>query len=305
MDSKTYSSMKVAVFGCNGYLGQHLVSYLLKEKGVAPTGFDLQKCYAGSDLIAYQSMDITRAADVQLLEESFDTIYYFSGLTGTDASFERYEQFVSVNEMGLLHLLARLRSFSRMPKIVFPSTRLVYKGVEGMPLAEEAEKEFKTIYASSKYNGERYLEMYRNLFGLDYTVFRVCVPYANLVGGALSYGTVGFFLGKAQKGEDISLFGDGNLRRTFTHVWDVCRQMVEVAALPESAGRVFNIDGETFSLKEAAALIADKYGVGLQFASWPEKALKLESGDTIFDGSRIRAIFPQTLTYSFQKWIHA
>src|SRR5690606_18112144 len=96
--------------------------------------------------------------------------------------------FVNVNEIGLLHLLNHLSRFARMPKIVFPSTRLVYKGVKGTPLAEEAEKEFKTVYASSKYNGEQYLRMHSNLFGLDYTVFRVCVPYANLTARALSYG---------------------------------------------------------------------------------------------------------------------
>ncbi|RYY82603.1 MAG: NAD-dependent epimerase/dehydratase family protein [Chitinophagaceae bacterium] len=296
---------KVAVFGCNGYLGQHIVHYLLHEKGAAVMGFDLQEQYAGTDSIVYRRMDITKPADVQALEEGFDTIYYFTGLTGTDISFERYELFVNVNELGLLHLLQHLRGFEKKPKIVFPSTRLVYKGAEGKPLAENDEKEFKTIYASSKYNGEQYLEMYRNLFGLDYTVFRVCVPYANLVAGALSYGTVGFFLGKAQKGEAISLFGDGGLKRTFTHVWDICRQVVEVSALPESSGRVFNTDGETFSLKEAAGLIAGKYGVELQYVPWPEKALQLESGDTIFDASRIRSLFPNTLTFSLQEWIHA
>ncbi|TCZ73131.1 NAD-dependent epimerase/dehydratase family protein [Flaviaesturariibacter aridisoli] len=296
---------KVAVFGSNGYLGQHMVHYLLREKGAVVTGFDLADAYAGSDSIAYRRMDITKPADVQTLEEGFDTIYYFTGLTGTDISFDRYELFVSVNELGLLHLLQHLRGMEKKPKIVFPSTRLVYKGAEGKPLAEDDEKEFKTIYASSKYNGEQYLAMYRNLFGLDYTVFRVCVPYANLVAGALSYGTVGFFLGKAQNGEAISLFGDGGLKRTFTHVWDICRQVVEVSALPESSGCVFNTDGETFSLKEAAGLIAGKYGVELRYVPWPEKALQLESGDTIFDGSRIRSLFPNTLTFSLQEWIHA
>jgi UDP-glucose 4-epimerase len=297
--------MNIAVFGCNGYLGQHIVHYLLHEKGDAVTGFDLHDTYQGTDSIEYNKMDITDAAQVKTFEEGFDTIYYFTGLTGTDISFERYELFVHVNEMGLLHLLQHLRSFTKKPKIIFPSTRLVYKGVEGKPLAEDDEKEFKTIYASSKYNGEQYLAMYRNLFGLDYTVFRVCVPYANLVAKALSYGTIGFFLDKAKKGESISLFGDGGLQRTFTHVWDICRQVVEVGSGPESNGNTYNVDGETFSLKEAATIIADKYGVAVQFTAWPEKALKLESGDTIFDGSRIRALFPQTITHSLSGWIHA
>ncbi|RYZ23471.1 MAG: NAD(P)-dependent oxidoreductase [Chitinophagaceae bacterium] len=297
--------MNVAVFGCNGYLGQHIVHYLLHEKGAAVSGFDLQEQYAGTDSVAYRRLDITDPAQVQALGEGFDTIYYFTGLTGTDISFERYELFLKVNELGLLHLLQHLRGFEKKPKIVFPSTRLVYKGMEAQPLAEDAEKEFKTVYASSKYNGEQYVEMYRNLFGIDYTVFRICVPYANLVAGALSYGTIGFFLDKARKGENISLFGDGGLRRTFSHVTDLCRQIVSVAALPESSGRVFNTDGENFSLKEVATMIAARYGVDVQLVPWPEKALKLESGDTIFDAARLRALFPQSLTHSLSQWINA
>ncbi|GAA4321382.1 NAD(P)-dependent oxidoreductase [Flaviaesturariibacter amylovorans] len=297
--------MRVAVFGCNGYLGQHLVHYLLHEKGAAVTGFDIQVAYAGTDAIAYRAMNITDAAQVATLEEGFDTLFYFTGLTGTDVSFEKYEAFVKVNELGFLHLLQHLRGFTKRPKIVFPSTRLVYKGVTGMPLKEEAEKEFKTLYASSKYNGELYLDMYRNLFGFDYTVFRVCVPYANLVAKSLSYGTISFFLDRAQKGEPITLFGDGALKRTFTHVHDICRQIVEVAALDGSNGETFNVDGETYSLKDIATMIGNKYGVPVQFVPWPEKALKLESGDTIFNGSKISSLYPHTTTYALSEWIHA
>lgn len=297
--------MKAAVLGCNGYLGQHLVHYLVSEKRADVVGFDLHASYTGREAIAYRRLDITSSVDMGVIDEGFDAIYHFTGVTGTEISLERYKQFIEVNEIGLLNVLSRVREFKKIPKIIFPSTRLVYKGAKGQPLSEDSEKEFKTIYASSKFNGEKYLEMHKNMFGVDYTVFRLCVPYANLVAGALSYGTIGFFLGKARGGEDISLFGDGALRRTFTHVWDVCRQVVEVGAIPESSGRVLNIDGEDFSLKEAATLIAEKYDVGLRFLPWPDSALKIESGDTIFDGQNIRAMFPQTLTHSFEKWIKA
>lgn len=296
--------MKTAVFGCNGYLGQHLVHYLLHEKNDEVTGFDVGHGYQGNDGIAYVKLDVTDKGDFEQLAEGFDSIYYLTGLTGTDVSLNCFEQFIDVNELGLLRLLQRVRSFSRLPKIVFPSTRLVYKGVESIALVEEAEKEFKTIYASSKFNGEQYLRMYRNLFGIDYTIFRICVPYANLVASGQSYGTVGFFLAKARGGENISLFGDGALRRTFTHIWDVCRQMVEVAGMPTSSGGIYNIDGEDLSLKEVASAIAAKYKVGVSFQPWPEMALKLESGDTVFDASRIRALFPHTLTFSLDKWLH-
>ncbi|AKQ47450.1 hypothetical protein TH63_02820 [Rufibacter radiotolerans] len=296
--------MKIAVFGANGYMGQHIVHYLIEEKQVLPLCFDIQGDFMGKHQVKYQQMDISDKAQVQRLDQDFDYIYFFSGLTGTDISIDRYEAYIKVNEIGFLNLLDFLKNLDQKPKLIFPSTRLVYKGVENSPLPEEAEKEFRTIYASSKYNGEMYLEMFRNLYGIEYTIFRICVPYGNIVGGQLSYGTISFFLGRAMKKEPIVLFGDGNLKRTFTHVMDVCRQIIEVSEMPESNGHCYNIDGETFSLKGIASIIGEKYDVPVQYSQWPEKALKLESGDTIFNASKIIKIFPHTLNFSLQEWIN-
>jgi UDP-glucose 4-epimerase len=182
---------------------------------------------------------------------------------------------------------------------------LVYKGTEGKPLAEQAEKECKTIYASSKWAGEGFLNMYQNIYGLNFTIFRIGVPYGKVVDGSLSYGTVSFFLERATNGNPVILFGDGEVRRTFTHVMDVCRQVVETAAFEESSGQCFNIDGETYSLAEVAELIANRYGVQVLRTEWPELDLSLESGDTIFDAAKIRMVFPQTLTFSLERWLWA
>lgn len=297
--------MKVALFGANGYIGQHIVHYLIEEKKYNPVCFDIQDNYKGPQQVTYKQIDISDKAQFQSLDKDLDYIYFFSGLTGTDISIEKYEDYIRVNEIGFLNLLDHLKALPERPKIIFPSTRLVYKGVENKPLPEEAEKEFKTIYASSKYNGEIYLQMFRSFYGLDYSVFRICVPYGNVVGGKLSYGTISFFLDKAAKKEPIVLFGDGNLQRSFTHVMDICRQIVEVSEMPEANGQCFNLDGETFSLKEIASTIGEKYGVPVNHVEWPEKALKLESGDTIFDAARIRNFLPATLNYSLKEWINS
>jgi UDP-glucose 4-epimerase len=224
-------------------------------------------------------------------------------MTGTIDSVEKYKSFIDVNEVGFLNLLNHLKEGESKPHLIFPSTRLVYKGVQGTRLDENAEKEFKTVYAISKYAGEQYLKMFTNLYGVRYTVFRIGVPYGNFLSTEYSYGTIGFFLSRAKNNQDISLYGDGSLKRSFTHIEDVCRQIKEMVFSDESINQCFNIEGETFSLKEIANLIAERFKVKVSHAKWPEPALKVESGDTIFDSDKIKAILRAPLTINFESWV--
>ena len=296
--------MNIAVFGANGYIGRHLVHYITLIKSQTVTCFDIQEAFNGNESVKYVQIDIADRNQVARCGR-FDQIYFFSGLSGTAVSFQNYSEFIRVNEIGLLNLLDHYKDAICKPKIIFPSTRLVYRGAEGKPLVEQAEKECKTIYASSKWACEVFLNMYQNMFGLNYTIFRIGVPYGKVVDGHLSYGTVGFFLDRATSGKPIILFGDGQVKRTFTHVMDVCHQVVETAAFAESSGECFNIDGETFSLAEVAGLIANRYDVQVQHTEWPALDLRLESGDTIFDAAKIRMVLPQTLICSLERWLRA
>ena len=293
--------MKVAIIGANGYLGKHLTHYLNNEENVTTVGFDLaaESYFPERE---YHALDITKRESFEGIEWDFDKICFFSGMTGTVNSLDTYDDFIDVNEKGLLHLLDAMRAQESRAKILYPSTRLVYKGIENTPLTEESEKEFKTIYASSKYNGELYLQMHRTYFGLDYAVFRICVPYGNLFDNQFSYGTTGFFINQASQGKDISLYGDGNLRRTFSYVEDICRQVVAAGEAPGSAGEVYNMGGETLSLNEVAQTIAARYGVGVKYVPWPELALKSESGDTIFDSTKIEKLIGPATTTTLGAW---
>jgi UDP-glucose 4-epimerase len=292
---------KSLTFGSNGYLGRHL-AYFLREAGFQNQNFDIQP-HPVSEVENYQSFDVSNKEDFSKLNPEVNFIFLFAGLSGTADGFNKYEDFVRINEIGLLNLLTWMHETGCKARVVFPSSRLVYKGRKNYALKEDDPKETRTIYAVNKLASENLLWMYQNAFGINYTIFRICVPYGNIFDNLFSYGTMGFFLSKAQKKEDIVLFGDGNLRRTFTHVEDLCNIIIHLVQSEKTRNEIFNIGGENLSLYEAATLVAEKYGVNVNFAGWPEMALKLESDDTVFDDTKLRSLIHSEYKHSLQSWL--
>lgn len=289
-----------AVIGSNGYLGRHLACRLDAE-GFDNSNFDIHRD-PPAGIENYKRFDLTQKASFQHLNRDVDYIFLFAGLTGTDDGFDRYREFVDVNELGLLNLLEWMRETQSKARIVFPSTRLVYRGSD-RALKEDDPCEAKTIYAANKLNAERLLWMYQNAFGIDYTVFRICVPYGNVLNGARSYGTLGFFLSQAESGKDITLFGDGKIRRTFTHASDISAVITKAVKSEKTVNDVFNIGGEDLSLLDAAGLVAKKNGVSVKLVEWPKMAQKLESGNTVFCDEKLQAQVPCDYEYTLSAWL--
>lgn len=294
------SERQCAVFGANGYIGRHLVDALMRS-GICVKAFDVQE-FPFSAGVDYRKVDISDPSMLQDISWDVDAVYMFAGITGTYDGFVEYEKFTFVNEIGLLNILNAIRQSAFRPKVIFPSTRLVYQGSDS-PLREEAAKMPKTIYATNKLACEYNLEEYRNVFDIDYTIYRICVPYGNLVGQDISYGTIGFFLSQAKASRQINLYGDGSLRRTFTHIEDICEQILATAEDTRSSGEIFNILGEDYSLRDAATIIARRYGAELNYVPWPEEQLRIESGHTVFNADKIRSSFAIDLRHRFTAWI--
>lgn len=274
--------MKVAIIGSKGYIGKHLMFYL-KRRGLKVMSYDV----IPGEEVDYQQVDMTDVNSISKIDLDVDYIFMFAGLTGTYAGFDAYEKYIKINEIALLNLLNAIRKSEHEPKVIFPSTRLVYKGYD-KPLKEEDEKEAKTIYAANKIACEGYLQAYHDSFDIPYTVFRICIPYGNLLSTDYSFGTVGFFIKQAKAGNDITLYGGGSIKRTFTHMEDLCYQIVEGAMKSESDGQIYNVGGETLSLKQAAETIAAKFGTKVVGVPWPERDLKIESDHTYFDDTKIQ-----------------
>lgn len=275
---------KCAVIGAKGFIGKHLAFYLNQQRHQV-------ECYDIFNVqeMGYSSCDLTKKDEIQKINLNVDYIFMFAGLTGTYAGFDKYESYININEIGLLNLLDAIRLSPHRPKIIFPSTRLVYKGQE-KALKEEDEKETKTIYSVNKLACEGILKAYAISFDIPYTIFRICIPFGNMLAKDYSFGTIGFMIRQARDNKKITLYGDGEIKRTFTSMKDICRQITRVGMTSGSNGEIYNIGGQTHSLKEAAKKISEKFGAEVAFIPYPEKDLKIESGSTFFDSQKIESL---------------
>lgn len=294
----------IIIFGSNGYIGKHLAHELMVQgySNIILTDINEASLIPGVPYI--QSHTGNFPDELITAIHSSEYIFYMSGLTGTIRSIDQYDDYIKVNEIGLLNLLMILKGNNRKCKLIFPSTRLVYKGKQNKPLREEDEKEFKTIYALNKFSVEQYLKIFKDCYDIRFSVFRICVPYGNTVDDTMSFGTIAHFINKAKAGENVIIFGDGSQKRTLTHITDVVKILVSAGTIPETDNDVFNIGGpDHLSIAEVAKKIAGLYSVRVDFKEWTEMDRKIESGDTLFDSSKLNAIVAYKYLYNFDSWI--
>lgn len=293
--------MKIVIFGCNGYIGRHLCRYM-QTRGHYIIGYDIAES-TEIDKIEYHYLNILNTDAVNEIDFNVDFVLFFSGKTGTLNGFREYKDFIEINEIGLLNVLTSMRLKNSNARFIFPSTRLVYRGDQNNKLSEDAPKEFKTIYSLNKWNGENLISLFQQYFNLKYTIFRIGVPYGNIINSKYSYGIIGVFYENAIKNNCIELYGGGQQRRTFTHVNDICDQIYCSFFISDCENQIFNVVGENLSLLDVANYFNDKYKNGIIFKEFDEMNSKIESGDTVFDSSKLQKTINFVLSHNLKECV--
>ena len=146
-------------------------------------------------------------------------------------------------------------------RFMYSSTSSGY-GMNSYPNVETQPDDCLNPYSVSKVNGEKLCKMYTDLFGLPTISFRYFNVYGERQPLRGQYAPViGIFLRQRAANEPLTIVGDGDQRRDFTHVSDVVSANILAATsdVDDSAfGQVYNVGtGENHSVNEIANLISD------------------------------------------------
>ena len=276
--------VRTAIFGANGYIGRHLTRYL-QQLGIVVKLYDVQNVSVDC-AIPYYRCDVTNTDWWQTFTPTdFDSILFMSGLSGPERSFQFAEEYEDVNVRGLMQLLHKISCLGKnAPKIIFPSSRLVYRG--GGSVTEDSPVEARSVYAANKIACEALLSAYHHRYDIPYVAFRICVPYGNLISKDYSYGTVGFFMRQVLSGEPITVYGDGQYTKTYTYIEDICK-IFHASIANSGISGVYNIGGHDYTLKEVASMIAKAHNGRIEYVPWPESAQRVEMGNISLNSTRL------------------
>ena len=256
--------MKSLVTGGAGFIGSHIVDKLL-EMGHEVVCYDNERAESNEEFYrnpkAYNIKGDIR--DYQLLKNSMtgvDYVFHLAAESRIQPAILNPIEAVSVNCVGTVTVLQCARE-TGVKKVIYSSTSSGY-GFNEPPNDELQNDDCLNPYSVSKVAGEKLCKMYNDLWGLK-TVF---LRYFNVYGERQplkgQYAPViGIFLRQRDEGEALTIVGDGEQRRDFTHVSDVVQANI-LAATKEvhemNYGQLYNVgNGINYSINEIANSISD------------------------------------------------
>lgn len=239
--------MKVLITGGAGFIGSHLASAWM-EKGAEVVIIDSFRTGHRRNLDVLDQSKLTfiegSIEDASLVEracQGVDYIHHLAALVSVPESVEKPHETESINVGGTLNVLEAARK-AGVKKVVFSSTSAVYGSVDRPIHREDNEPSPLSPYAVTKLAGEFWMNMYQQLHGLP----TVCLRYFNVYGPRQDpkspyAAAIAIFSEKANTGEAIKVFGDGEQTRDFVFVGDVVRANILAATSEAQLPPVMNV----------------------------------------------------------------
>ena len=260
--------MKILITGGAGFIGTNLISKILREQPEAyiqvldnfSTGYHHNRI--DSDRVIYHEFNIAdyffqqRIDDIILGDDSEsapDIIYHLAALARIQPSFDEPMNTFSSNTIGTQNILEWARMRGNIP--------VVYAGS-----SSSHGDHFANPYTFYKYNGELLCELYSKIYDLPTIITRFYNVYGDyMIPSGSAYATViAVFDEQKALGEPLTVTNDGEQRRDFTHVLDICSALIACQGRSDLRAEYFELGtGKNYSINEIVKLYkSDSVNIG-------------------------------------------
>jgi UDP-glucose 4-epimerase len=277
---------KAIVTGGAGFIGSHVAEQLI-NRGLKVTVLD--------DLSGGFNNNVPEGAnfiegsinDIPLINslfdsEGFDYVFHLAAYAAEGLSHFIKRFNYNNNLIGSINLINASVNYG-VKCFVFTSSIAVYGTSPELPMTEAMTPHPEDSYGIAKLAVEQELRVCKEMFDLNYIIFR---PH-NVYGERQNIGdkyrnVVGIFMNQILQGKPMTVFGDGTQTRAFSYIGDVA---------PLSAD-------QPYSVKELAIRVAQAMGVTPNIIHMPPRN---EVMDAYSSHEKVRRVFGERELFSLEE----
>jgi len=239
---------RTLVTGGAGFIGSHVAEELIKRNHQVTVLDDLSGGFV-DNLVEGLRFVPGSINDVDLvnrlfLEEKYEYVFHLAAYAAEGLSHFIKRFNYENNLIGSVNLINAAVN-TGVKCFVFTSSIAVYGASPELPMTEETPPHPEDPYGIAKQAVEQELRVCKEMFGLDYVIFR---PH-NVYGERQNIGdkyrnVVGIFMNQILQGKPMTVFGDGSQTRAFSYIGDVAPIIAEAVDVPDAYNQVFNIGAD-------------------------------------------------------------
>ena len=256
----------VLVTGGAGFIGSHVAESLTNRGKKVVVLDDLSGGFQENIVpdVEFVKGSITDNGLVTKLFEKnkFEYVFHLAAYAAEGLSHFIKRFNYNNNLIGSVNLINASVNFG-VKCFVFTSSIAVYGTSPELPMTEETTPHPEDSYGIAKLAVEQELMVCKEMFDLNYIVFR---PH-NVFGERQNIGdkyrnVVGIFMNQILQDKPMSVFGNGEQTRAFSYIADVAPIIAEAVDMPSAYNQIFNIGADQhYSVNQLANSIAKAMGV--------------------------------------------
>ncbi len=257
---------RILVTGGAGFIGSHVAEELVNRGHDVTVLDDLSGGFtdnvvAGAEFVAGSINDVDLIDDL-FADRQFEYVYHLAAYAAEGLSHFIKRFNYNNNLIGSVNLINAAIN-TNVKCFVFTSSIAVYGTSPELPMTEETLPRPEDSYAIAKLAVEQELKACKEMFDLNYIIFR---PH-NVYGERQNIGdkyrnVVGIFMNQILQGQPMTVFGDGEQTRAFSYIGDMTSIMADAIETPLAYNQVFNIGADQpYNINELATAVAQAMGV--------------------------------------------
>ena len=254
--------MKYVVTGGAGFIGSHIVDLLIAENFEVHVidNFSTGKRENCNSQASYHEIDLSDDKNLLKIKNVLTDasgVFHLAAYPRVQESIENPFLFEKNNTLCTINLLNACYEM-KVNRVVYSASSSAYGDTEKIPQQEDDNINPMSPYAMQKYYGEVCCKVFSKVYGIE----TVSLRYFNVYGERQSlegaYALVMCVFAKQRlNNEKLTIRGDGEQRRDFTHVKDIAKaNILAMNSKNVGLGEVINIgNGENRSVNDIADMI--------------------------------------------------